>query len=154
MTFSDDEILLRRILKEIINSTPGLKHAIIIDDTGITIMSQSKFAMSDRDITVEKIGAIGGAVFMAGEEQGEVLGYGPIGLQITEYEKGMIFSSKVGKGVLCLATDTNVQIGYIRAILKKWAPKIGKILARYLETDQEGLNQELRELFKTDGLGY
>ena len=154
MSQSNDENLLNRILKEIINSTPGIKHAIIIDDTGITLLSQSKFATLDEVSSVEKIGAIGGAVFIAGEEQGHVLGYGDIGLQITEYQKGVLFSQKIGRGILCLATDTNVQIGYVKAILKKWSPKLNQILSRYLQTDQEGINKELKELFNTDELGY
>ncbi|MHA1457849.1 MAG: hypothetical protein ACTSR5_18075 [Promethearchaeota archaeon] len=77
MSYSKDEVALRKILKTIITSTPGLKYAIIIDDTGITIMSESKFTFSnEEEISVEKIGAIGGAVFTAGEEQGHILGYG------------------------------------------------------------------------------
>ena len=81
MSYSEDEIKLKRILSAIINSTPGLKYAILTDDTGITIMSQSKFTFSEKNsISVEKIGAIGGAVFIAGEEQGHILGYGNISL--------------------------------------------------------------------------
>ena len=151
MSYSQDERALKQILYHIISSTAGLKHAIIIDDTGITIMSESKFAFSNEDdISVEKIGAIGGAVFTAGEEQGHILGYGSIDLQITEYHKGMIFSIKIGKGVLCIATDKNVQIGYVRAIIKKYSQKIAAILNRYLQSDQEGINKELKELFSSD----
>lgn len=151
MSYSQDERALKQILYNIISSTAGLKHAIIIDDTGITIMSESKFAFSnEEDISVEKIGAIGGAVFTAGEEQGHILGYGSIDLQITEYHKGMIFSIKIGKGVLCIATDKNVQIGYVRAIIKKYSQKIATILNRYLQSDQEGINKELKELFNSD----
>jgi len=150
MDYSEDEQMLKKILKSIINSTAGLKYAIIIDDTGITIMSQSKFKLADDEISVEKIGAIGGAVFMAGEEQGQILDYGEIDLQITEYGKGMLFSMKVGKGVLCLASDKNVNIGFVRAVMKKWAPKLGKILDRYLESDQDAINEELKELFNSD----
>lgn len=142
---------MKEILTAIINSTAGLKYAIIIDDTGITILSQSKFTFSkDEDFSVEKIGAIGGAVFTAGEEQGLILGYGDIALQITEYQKGMIFSVKAGKGILCLATDSNVQIGLISNVLKKWAPKIGKILNRYLKSDHGAITEELKELFSSD----
>ena len=67
MSYSQDEQLLKKILESIITSTPGLKHAIIIDETGITLLSQSKFQFSDENESVEKIGAIGGAVFSAGE---------------------------------------------------------------------------------------
>ena len=151
MSYSQDERILKNLLKEIINSTPGLKYAIIIDDTGITIMSESKFILKNEDdISVEKIGAIGGAVFTAGEEQGYILGYGNIHLQITEYFKGMIFSLKVGKGVLCIATDKNIQIGLVRALMKRYSQKISNILDRYLQEEKGEMNKELKELFNSD----
>ena len=133
-------------MSEIINSTAGLKNAIIIDDTGITVMSTSKFII-DESISVEKTGAIAGAVYTAGEEQGQILGFGGIGLQITEYDNGLIFSVKIGQGVLCLTTDLKIQIGMVRTILKKWAPKIGQILDRYMRVDQDVINKEIKELF-------
>ena len=145
-----DELMLKKILTTVINSTAGLKYAIIIDETGITIVSQSKFTFSGNDTSVEKIGAIAGAVFSAGEEQGEILGYGRINIQISEFDKGMLFLIKVGNGALVLATDLNVQVGFIKAILKKYGPKIDVILNRYLQTDQEGLKEELKELFSPD----
>ena len=151
MSYSQDERILKNLLKEIINSTPGLKYAIIIDDTGITIMSESKFILKNEDdLSVEKIGAIGGAVFTAGEEQGYILGYGNIHLQITEYFKGMIFSLKVGKGILCIATDKNIQIGLVRAIMNKYSQKLASILNRYLQVEKGELNKELKELFNSD----
>lgn len=153
MSYSQDEALLKKIIHDIINSTPGLKNVILIDDTGITIMNEAKFTfINEDDISVEKIGAIGGAVFTAGEEQGHILGYGDIDLQFTEYYKGMIFSVKVGKGILCIATDKNVQIGFVRAIMKKYAPRITAILNRYLQADQGEINKELKELFSSDTL--
>jgi len=151
LSYSQDERILKQLLKEIITSTPGLKYAIIIDDTGITIMSESKFILKDEDdLSVEKIGAIGGAVFTAGEEQGYILGYGNIHLQITEYFKGMIFSLKVGKGVLCIATDKNIQIGLVRAIMNKYSQKISSVLDRYLQEEKGEMNKELKELFNSD----
>ncbi len=151
MSYSQDERILKQLLKEIINSTPGLKYAIIIDDTGITIMSESKFILKNEDdLSVEKIGAIGGAVFTAGEEQGYILGYGNIHLQITEYFKGMIFSLKVGKGVLCIATDKNIQIGLVRALMKKYSQRISSVLDRYLQEEKGEMNKELKELFSSD----
>jgi predicted regulator of Ras-like GTPase activity (Roadblock/LC7/MglB family) len=151
LSYTEDERQLKLILKEIINSTAGLKYAIIIDDTGITIMSESKFSFED--VSVEKIGAIGGAVFTAGEEQGYILGYGDISFQITEYEKGMLFSIKIGRGVLCIATDKKVQIGYLIAIMKRYAVNLTSILNRYLKGDQGELNKELKELFNSDTAG-
>ncbi len=154
MSFSEDEAILKKMLTTIINSAAGLKSVLLVDDTGITIVSQSKFQFSDNNgNSVEKIGAIGSAVFIASEEQGEILGYGAIGLQITEYYEGMIFSMKVGKGVLCVATDKNVQIGFIRAFIKKWAPKISTVIDRYLQTDSGEISKEIKELFKPNTIG-
>ncbi len=154
MSFSEDELKLKKVLNNIINSTPGLKYAVIVDDTGITILSQSKFTFSDNNaISIEKIGAIGGAVFVAGEEQGHILGYGNISLQITEYFEGMIFSMKVGKGVLCIATDKKVQIGFIIATMKKHASRIAAILNQYLQVDQGEMSEEIKELFRSDFIG-
>ena len=149
---SKDEAILKKILSTIVNSTAGLKHAIIIDESGITILSQSKFAFAtDNEISVEKIGAIGGAVYTAGEEQGLILGYGNMNLQITEYNNGMIYSVRAGKGVLVCATDLNVQIGYIRAILKKWAPQIAKVLNRHLvRSGKETISEDLKGLYSSD----
>ncbi len=148
--YTQDEQILKKILNTIINSTAGLKHALIIDETGITILSESKFHFLDNDTSVEKIGAIGGAVFVAGEEQGQILGYGGICVQITEYKDGMIFSAKVGSGVLCVATDPMVQIGFIRALLKRWAPQIAKILSSYLNDEQASSSEKLKELLSSD----
>jgi len=151
-SLSKDEAILKKILSTIVNSTAGLKHAIIIDESGITILSQSKFAFAtDNEISVEKIGAIGGAVYTAGEEQGQILGYGNMNLQITEYNNGMIYSVRAGKGVLVVATDLNVQIGYIRAILKKWAPQISKVLNRHLiRSGKATISEDLKGLYSSD----
>ena len=147
---SSETAMIKKILSEIINSTAGLKHVIIIDETGITIASQSKFNIADEGVSVEKIGAIGGAVFSAGEEQGEILGFGPINLQITEYDKGLLLSVKIGRGILCISADLNVQIGYVRALVKKYKATFSSLLEKYLKTDQEGVNKELKELFQSD----
>jgi len=37
LSFSKDELKLKKILDRIINSTPGLKYAVVVDETGITI---------------------------------------------------------------------------------------------------------------------
>jgi len=155
VNLSEYEQILKQILKQIVSSTPGLRHAIIIDEAGITITSESKFSFTaDKNVSIEKIGAIGGAVFTAGEEQGYILGYGNIDLQITEYDKGLVFAGKVGKGVLCVITDKNVQIGYVRTIIKRFGPKISHVLNKYFETEKESLDENLKKLIGTDHLGF
>ena len=147
MNYSKDEFKLNRILNEIINSTKGLKYVIIIDDAGYTILSRSKltFPYEDGNL-IEKIGAIGCANFIAGEEQGQILGYGDTNLQITEYDEGMIFTTKVGKGILCLTTDNHIYIDYIRELIKKWAPQITVILQNYLMPKKSEMKKSLKEL--------
>ncbi|MFX1447777.1 MAG: hypothetical protein ACFFCG_06535 [Promethearchaeota archaeon] len=62
----------------------------------------------------------------------------------------MIFSLKVGKGILCIATDKNIQIGLVRAIMKKYSQKISSVLDRYLQEEKGEMNKELKELFNSD----
>ena len=43
----------------------------------------------------------------------------------------------------------------MRALIKKWAPKIASVLERYLKSsDQEAISDELKELFSPDTIGY
>ena len=46
-----------------------------------------------------------------------------------------------------------VQIGFIIAIMKKWAPKITMVLNQYLQDDQGEMSKEIKELFRTDTVG-
>ena len=55
--------------------------------------------------------------------------------------------------MLCIVADKNAQIGFIRAIMKKWGPLIGEILGRYLQDDQAELGKEMKELFRSDSMG-
>lgn len=149
MSLAEDERILKKILKSIINSTAGIKYVILVDDSGITLLSESKFKLDD-DAPVKKMGAIGGAVLRGGEEQGHILGYGDIKLQITEYDKGMLFSHKIGgNGVMCIATERNVNIGFLKAVIKKWVPKLKSVLDRYLSTDQDAIKEELKGLLNS-----
>jgi len=65
----------------------------------------------------------------------------------------MIFSLKVGKGILCVATDKNIQIGLVRAIMNKYSQKIASVLKSYLQQEDQGeINKELKELFSSDSI--
>lgn len=151
---SKDERTLKLILEKIMNSTIGIRHVILMDSSGITLMSVSKFAVEGVEGTVERIGAISGAVFQAGEEQGDILGYGKIKIQITEYDKGFLFGMKLDDGIACVVTDVDVQIGILKMILQKWAPKIKEILKRYLYTDQKVISSELKSLFGSEDFKF
>lgn len=151
---SRDEHNLKLILEKILNSTIGIRHVILMDSSGITLMSVSKFTTEGSEGTVERIGAIGGAVFQAGEEQGDILGFGEIKIQITEYDKGFLFGMKLEDGIACVVTDVDVQIGILRMILQKWAPKIKELLKRYLSADQKVVGKELKTLFKSEDFEF
>ncbi|GAG85010.1 unnamed protein product [marine sediment metagenome] len=60
---------------------------------------------------------------------------------------------KVGRGVLCIATDKKVQIGFIIATMKKHASRIGTILNQYLQAEQGEMSKEIKELFRSDSMG-
>jgi len=65
----------------------------------------------------------------------------------------MIFSLKVGKGILTVATDKNIQIGLVKAIMIKYSQKIAQVLNRYLQLDDQGeIKKELKELFNSDAI--
>lgn len=151
---SSDERTLKLILEKILNSTIGIRHVILMDSSGITLMSVSKFTTAGSEGTVERIGAIGGAVFQAGEEQGDILGFGKIKIQITEYDKGFLFGMKLDDGIACVVTDVDVQIGILRMILQKWAPKIKELLKRYLSADQKVISEELKALFSSEDFEF
>jgi len=61
---------------------------------------------------------------------------------------------KIGRGVLCIATEKNVNIGFIRAVMKKWAPKLEKVLESYLDVSENVVNKELKELFNSDSMSF
>ncbi len=152
---SEDERTLKLILEKIMNSTIGIRHVILMDSSGITLKSVSKFAVDGVEGTVERIGAIGGAVFQAGEEQGEILGFGKIKIQITEYDKGFLFGMKIGdSGIICVITDIDIQVGILKMILQKWALKIKEILKRYLYTDHKVISSELKSLFGSEDFEF
>ncbi|MHA1897338.1 MAG: hypothetical protein ACTSU2_08095, partial [Promethearchaeota archaeon] len=71
----NDELIIEKILNRILMGAAGIREVILMDRTGITITYVSKLN-TNKKINIDKIGAIGGAVFQAVEEQGECLEYG------------------------------------------------------------------------------
>lgn len=140
-----DEELIDEILNKILRSSPGIRYVLIMDRTGITISSVEKFN-TDKSMNIERLGAIAGAVYQAVEEQGECLNYGEIDSQVTEYNKGFIFSTSAGEGILCVATDKNTNMGLIRNVMKKYRTVLSTILIRYLHHDGNKISQELKTL--------
>jgi predicted regulator of Ras-like GTPase activity (Roadblock/LC7/MglB family) len=137
-------------------SEPGIKKVILVDKTGLTIAHVSKFTYQPVD--VDGIGAIASAVFCASEEQGKSLEIGELKIVTSEFDNGKIFAASCGKGVICVITDGEINIGMIRLVLKKSADELQKILDEFLESraqvpaarksEEEELKAALSELEK------
>lgn len=145
-----------RVLGNVMKSEPGIKKVILVDKTGLTIAHVSKFTYQPVD--VDGIGAIASAVFCASEEQGKSLEIGELKIVTSEFDNGKIFAASCGKGVICVITDSEINIGMIRLVLKKSADEVQKILDEFLESraqvpaarksEEEELKAALSELEK------
>jgi len=131
MSISIDTKSFDNILSKIIKSESGIKKVILVDRTGLTIASVSKFSYFPAD--VDGIGAIASAVFCASEEQGKNLELGNLEIVTSEFVNGKIFASSCGpKGVLTLISDPDINIGLIRLILKRSGDELKDILDEFL----------------------
>jgi len=144
-----------RILTEIIRQDKGIKKVILVDRTGLTIANVSK--LSYYPVDVDSIGAIASAVFAASEEQGNNLQIGTLEIVTSEFSEGKIFASACGKGVLCVVSEAEVNIGLIRLVMKKQGAQLAEELDKFLaveasapakdrELDEEDLKSALAEL--------
>ena len=126
------------ILSKIINSESGIKKVILVDRTGLTIASVSRFSYFPAD--VDGIGAIAGAVFSATEEQGESLELSDLQIITSEFSEGKIFTSGCGsQAVIALISDPDVNIGLIRLILKRSVGELKKILGGFFRDDDDDI---------------
>ena len=143
-----------KILTEIIRQDKGIKKVILVDKTGLTIANVSK--LSYYPVDVDSIGAIASAVFCASEEQGKNLQIGELEIVTSEFSEGKIFASACGKGVLCVVSEAEVNIGLIRLVMKKQGVQLADALDQFLaveplspkdtELDEEDLKSALAEL--------
>ena len=126
--YSSDDIKRRKNkFSNIIKSDSGIKKVILVDRTGLTIASISKFSYFPAD--VDGIGAIASAVFCASEEQGKNLELGDLEIVTSEFSGGKIFASSCGpKGVVILISDPDINIGLIRLLLKSSGDELEGIL--------------------------
>ena len=143
-----------KILTEIIRQDKGIKKVILVDKTGLTIANVSK--LSYYPVDVDSIGAIASAVFCASEEQGKNLQIGELEIVTSEFSEGKIFASACGKGVPCVVSEAEVNIGLIRLVMKKQGVQLDDELDKFLaveplspkdsELDEEDLKSALAEL--------
>ncbi len=122
-----------KILTEIIRQDKGIKKVILVDKTGLTIANVTK--LSYYPVDVDSIGAIASAVFCASEEQGKNLQIGELEIVTSEFSEGKIFASACGKGVLCVVSEAEVNIGLIRLVMKKQGAQLAEQLEAFLSVD-------------------
>ena len=118
------------VLSKIIKAEAGIRKVILVDRTGLTIAHVSKFSYFPID--VDGVGAIASAVFVASEEQGLNLDLGDLDIVSSEFGKGKIFAASCGKGILCVITDNDVNIGLVSLVLKREASEIERLLNEFL----------------------
>ena len=118
------------VLSKIIKAEAGIKKVILVDRTGLTIAHVSKISYFPMD--VDGIGAIASAVFCASEEQGNNLNIGELDLVTSEFDSGKIFASSCGKGVLCVITDPETNLGMVRLVMTKATGELSSMLEEFL----------------------
>ncbi|MBN2152679.1 MAG: roadblock/LC7 domain-containing protein [Candidatus Lokiarchaeota archaeon] len=142
---------IRQILEQIGQTVAGITHVVLMDRTGLMIANFSKYAFKQLDL--DAVGAIMGAVFQAGEEEGNALDFSGLEIQINEFKTGFRFAVACeDAGVLGVISDKDVQIGLIRASMKKFAPLLGKAMKKMLSTSNSAAMEDLKDLFGYDGL--
>ena len=136
-----------KILTDIIRQDKGIKKVILVDKTGLTIANVSK--LSYYPVDVDSIGAIASAVFAASEEQGKNLQIGELEIVTSEFSEGKIFASACGKGVLCVVSEPEVNIGLVRLVMKKQGVQLANELDKFLAVEPLGTGKD-RELDEED----
>ncbi|TFG20554.1 MAG: roadblock/LC7 domain-containing protein [Promethearchaeota archaeon] len=118
--------VVMKVLKKILAVSPGIRYTLILDNSGITLASVTKY---QTEVNLERFGAISGTIYHTIEEQGFLIGYGRIKSQITEYDQGFIFTQGLGDSYLVVATDLMVNMGIVRGLMNKYCPLLHKIMA-------------------------
>jgi len=121
-----------------ISGESGIKHILLADRTGVTLLSHSR---NPWESIMDGMGAIISAVFVASEQQGMSLSSGKLDMVTSEFGKHKVFSMSVGDTILSIITARNVQMGLIRLLLNKYGKAIEDLLKQRLLN--EGKDSEL-----------
>jgi len=140
--------VVMKVLKKILAVSPGIRYTLIMDNSGITLASVSKF---QTDVNLDRFGAISGTIYHTIEEQGFLIGYGKIKSQITEYEQGFIFTHGLGDSYLVVATDLMVNMGIVRGLMNKYSPILRKIMAISFQT-VSAVPEDTLQIFKEQNI--
>ena len=129
------------ILTKVIRADSGIKKAILVDRTGLTISHVSRFTYYASD--ADSIGVIASAVFCASEEQGSSLHIGNLGIVTSEFGSGIIFAVSTGRGVLCIITDRGINLGIIRLVMRKASVDLSQKLDQFLAAQGTSPNDSI-----------
>jgi len=140
--------VVMKVLKKILGVSPGIRYCLVLDNSGMTLASVSKF---QSDVNLERFGAISGTIYHTIEEQGFLIGYGKIKSQITEYEQGFIFSQGLGDSYLIVATDLMVNMGIVRGLMNKYSPLLRKIMAVSFQTIS-AIPEDIKSIYKEQNI--
>lgn len=118
------------VLTKVLKADQGIKKAILVDRTGLTVAHVSRFSYYASD--ADSIGVIASAVFCASEEQGSSLNIGGLNIVTSEFDTGKIFAVSTGRGVLCVITDPSINLGIIRLVMKRASKDLAEKLDTFL----------------------
>ncbi len=146
---SDEITTINQILQQVGLSSPGIRYIILMDRTGMMVSSFKKYVF--KELELDSIGAIIGAALQAGEAEGVALEFTGFEIQITEFKDGFRFAVACEDiGVLAVISDKDVQIGLIRASMKKYAPALAKLLRKMFSSPSQSAMEDLKDLFSSD----
>ena len=140
---------INQILEQIGISVTGIQHCMLMDRTGLLVANYSKYVF--KEIDIDAVGAIVGAVFQAGEEESNTLEFNGLEIQINEFKDGFRFAVACeDAGVLSVISEKDVQLGLVRAAMKKYAPYLAKLMKKIFTSSSQSAMEDLKELFSSD----
>jgi hypothetical protein len=106
------------ILEEL-NKTSGISGSMLVGNDGIIIAADMDTRFQD-----EAVGAMAASIVSTVQRSLEKLSSVPLKQMTIEAEKGKIFLTDVGFGILVVTAEPNVNIGLIRLEIRNAASKI------------------------------
>ena len=97
-----------QILEEL-NKTSGITGSMLVGSDGIVIAADLETQLED-----EAVGALAASVMSVVEKSMHKLKKKPLRQITIEAEKGMMFLTDCGKGILAVTTEPDVNIGLVR----------------------------------------
>lgn len=104
---------------ESLNKTSGVTGSMLVGSDGIVIAAD----MQD-NYNSETIGALAASITTSVQKSLERINQVPLRQVTIEAQKGKIFLTDVGRGVLVVTTEPSVNIGLVRVEIKEAAEKI------------------------------